>query len=72
LAGSIEKCLERPTADRLPKFADRPELDLADAFPGELEFATKSFEREDVSVLKSVTELDDLFLAECQGLEHSL
>ena len=51
-------------------FSQRFRLDLTDALPGDLEFLTDLLEGAGPAVLQSEPELQNLFLARAQGVEH--
>src|SRR5688500_12062466 len=60
---TVQNPLELPAPHRVLQLADGFGLDLADAFPGDLEDAADLFQRVGVAVAQAVSQLDDLPLA---------
>src|SRR5437868_14364066 len=67
---SLEEALELPRPDRMLQLPDRLRLDLADALARHLEDPADLLQRVGVAGADPVAQLDDLALAERQGLEH--
>ena len=68
--GLVQEILELLAAAGVAQLAQRLGLDLADALARDVELLADLFERTGTAVLNAEAELQDLFLARCEGGEH--